>query len=144
MLKSCELFCLSKCPHVCVYFSAHTYQPLPGFFLTFQSFARSCPEAQRDLLASFACKVERALSVGVRCLQTAPPLWPARLSQPAALTLPLPAGVGHDSTVRNILRSCQSLQCPDWGQPSEEQQVGKDKHDPFTKTPLSQTDKRHG
>lgn len=128
---------------VSVYFSAHTYQPLAGFFLTFQSFAWSCPEAQRDLLASFACKVECA------------PLWAWGASRQ-----PLPCGLPNwTSQQPSLFPSCwggawqHSVQhlkvlsispLPDWGQPSEEQQVGKDKHDPFTKPPPSQTDKWHG
>ena len=54
----------------------------------------------------------------------------------------LPAGVGHDSTARNIFKVLSISSLPGWGQPSEEQQVGKDKHDPFTKTPLSQADRQ--
>lgn len=49
---------VSPCP--CVFLSRHINR-CQGFFLTFHSFARSCLEAQRGLLASFACKVEHAL-----------------------------------------------------------------------------------
>lgn len=123
--------CLSLCLHV--YFSAHTYQLLLGF-LTFQSFARSCPGAQRDLLASFACKVERAtLWAWGASRQPLPCGLPDWASQQPSIFPTCWGGAWQHSAQHLKVLSISPL--PDWGQPFEKQQVGKDKHDPFTKTP---------
>lgn len=101
-------------PCLCVYFSAHTYQPLPGFFLTFQSFARSCPEAQRDLLASFACKVERALLwPWVASRQSLPCGLPDWASQQPSLFPTCWGGAWQHSAQHLKVLSISSL--PHWG-----------------------------
>lgn len=80
--------------------------------------------------------------MGVRCLQTARPLWPARLSQPAAFTLSYLLGRGthieHSAWYHKVL---SIFPLSNWGQPSDKQQVGKDKDDPCRKTDTKGTDK---
>lgn len=137
----CILLSVHVSPCLCVYFSSHTYHPLPGLFLTFQAFSRSCPEAQRDLLASFACKVEHALlwawGASRQPLPCGLPDW---ASQQPSLFPTCWGGAWQHSEQHLKVLSISSL--PDWGQPSAEQQVGKDKRDPFTKTPLRQPDRQ--
>lgn len=65
-------------------------------------------------------------------LQTARPLWPARLSQPEALTLFLPAGFGgtHIEHSARYRKAMSIFPLSNRGQPPDKQQVGKDKYDP--------------
>ena len=138
LLEIPEFFCLSTGPHVSVCISQHTHKRCQGSSWVF---ARSCPEAQRDLLASFACKVECALlwawGASRQPLPCGLPDW---ASQKKPSLFPTCWGGAWQHRAQH-LKALSISSVPGWGQPSEEQQVGKDKHDPFTKTPLSQTDK---
>lgn len=55
----------------------------------------------------------------------------------------LPAGVGHDSTVRNIFRSCQSLYSPTGVNLLKSSRLART-NTTHSQRRLNQTDKRHG
>lgn len=101
-------FCLSMC--LCV--SLSRAYPLPSqFLLTFSEF---CTIVSRGREGSFGLHLHVKWSV-LLCGGEVPPDSPSPVAcqtEPASSPhSPLPAGVGHDSTVRNILRSCQSPRC---------------------------------
>lgn len=101
LLEIPEFFCLSLQPHA--------YQLPAGLIVTFAQF---CPEAQRNLLASFACKVQHApLWVWGASRQPVPCGLPDLASQQPSL-FPTCWGRAHIlSTVLDIVRCCQSFHC---------------------------------
>lgn len=140
LLEIPEFFCLSlRPPHrpKPLYFSLHAYQPPAGLIVTFAQF---CPEAHRNLLASFACKVQHApLWVWGASRQPVPCGLPDLASQQPSLFPTCWGGAHILSTVLDIGRCCQSFPPSNWGQPSDKQQVGKDKYDPCRKRDAAQT-----
>lgn len=136
-----QFFCPSICPRVSVCISQHMHIELcQGSSWHF--FYNSCWRHRGNFWLHLHVKWSMLL-----CGCEVPPDSPSPVARQTELQLPsspsFPPVCWDGAWQPQHLKVLSIFSLLNWGQPSEEQQVGKDKHDSCRRTPHSLIDKRH-